>query len=617
MNWINFLRKYGPIPSNDNMYDETIQRAARRNKTKPILFEHPYEKEVLECFGEGNQTSVILTGTAGDGKTHLCRQVWNKLGGNQEEWDDDNPYIVLERKFVDETKRIHFIRDLSAWAPQQGQDWDNSPEKAKIINLFCQAIHIDSTQDIFIIARNDGQLVEAFRKLGTSAENKKIQVIIEEFLVEDRKSLPNIGLKFFNLSRGSSANLFDRAIEAFLNHDGWQCLNGNFNDNETFGPQCPIRNNYELLGSKLIQKRLRDLFSLCDHNNLHLPIRQILLLLTNAVLGHSEVKDKLMRMKDVPELIHNKITSQASLYNNIFGGNIPSKRRSTITVFNYFSYFQIGYETSNFIDNILIYGEAADNDFLKEAFATLLSEDKFYGASTSYLDAKQHYLEGDHENVDTTDKFLEMLVRQRRGLYFKIPEDKEEQYKLWTLTTFRFAGEYLKIIEDIKNHRKSHKKALHRIVRGLNRIFTGMLVNDDRYLYLSTSGNSSRAKVSRIFLDKIVVEPRKGERVALEYSDTEQKAMLRVCFSSTDYENFELNLMRFEFLSRVAENGILPASFSKACHEDILAFKSRLIRKWNKLWKMDKEVEEDIINIKILDLTDTGKPEEKEIIVTL
>ena len=28
--WIKFLRSYGPIPTNDNMYDESIQRALRR-----------------------------------------------------------------------------------------------------------------------------------------------------------------------------------------------------------------------------------------------------------------------------------------------------------------------------------------------------------------------------------------------------------------------------------------------------------------------------------------------------------------------------------------------------------------------------------------------------------
>jgi len=39
--WLSFLRNYGPIPRNDNMYDETIQRSARRQKIAPIEFEHP------------------------------------------------------------------------------------------------------------------------------------------------------------------------------------------------------------------------------------------------------------------------------------------------------------------------------------------------------------------------------------------------------------------------------------------------------------------------------------------------------------------------------------------------------------------------------------------------
>ena len=36
--WINFLRKYGPVPRNDNMYDETIQRAAYHGY-RGIVFE--------------------------------------------------------------------------------------------------------------------------------------------------------------------------------------------------------------------------------------------------------------------------------------------------------------------------------------------------------------------------------------------------------------------------------------------------------------------------------------------------------------------------------------------------------------------------------------------------
>jgi hypothetical protein len=40
---------------------------------------------------------------------------------------------------------------------------------------------------------------------------------------------------------------------------------------------------------------------------------------------------------------------------------------------------------------------------------------------------------------------------------------------------------------------------------------------------------------------------------------------------------FPLTLTRYEYLSRVAE-GALPNSFSKECFEDLMAFKSRLMR---------------------------------------
>jgi hypothetical protein len=51
---------------------------------------------------------------------------------------------------------------------------------------------------------------------------------------------------------------------------------------------------------------------------------------------------------------------------------------------------------------------------------------------------------------------------------------------------------------------------------------------------------------------------------------------LRFILSNEIIESWELNLVRFEFLSRVATEGALPASFSKECYEDVLAFKSRL-----------------------------------------
>ena len=48
--WIRFLRQYGPVARNDNMYDEHIQRSAQRSGVRPIAFMHPLENEILSLF---------------------------------------------------------------------------------------------------------------------------------------------------------------------------------------------------------------------------------------------------------------------------------------------------------------------------------------------------------------------------------------------------------------------------------------------------------------------------------------------------------------------------------------------------------------------------------------
>src|SRR5438552_2995553 len=91
--WIRFVRQYGPIPRNDNMYDEHIRKSARRAGIRPLAFTHPVETEVLALFDrDAAPNSIILTGTAGDGKSHLCGKIWNKLGGDEGEWGSDDIY---------------------------------------------------------------------------------------------------------------------------------------------------------------------------------------------------------------------------------------------------------------------------------------------------------------------------------------------------------------------------------------------------------------------------------------------------------------------------------------------------------------------------------------------
>jgi len=605
--WIRFLRQYGPIARNDNMYDETIQRSARRAKVNPIEFVHPHHDALLTCIKEqtSNPISVILTGTAGDGKTHLCRQAWNELGGDESLWDQDNPYLVLH----DGNRKVHFIRDLSAWAPQQGYEW--TPERVELLNKMCQGFFEEIGNESFVIAANDGQLVESWRRLPSTDFVSRARHVIEELLVEDRQEIPDARLRLLNLSRTCSAVLFDRAIDALLAHPGWEELKlGVPGDNELFGPKCPIRHNYELLQSPLVRSRLRALLELCDHNGLHVPIRQIILLLANALLGHPDAKDYLMRPKDVPKFILSGTASKASFYNNVFGGNLPDIRRQSITIFDYLDRFQIGHETSNRIDNILIFGQ--NDPDLGGYFNELVAKDKFYGSDELYYAAKREYIEGTNEDPEKSWQFLQLLISQRRGLFFKIPKKDETELKLWELTVFKFAGEYLdEVVGALKEGKAVKRPILSRMVRGLNRAFTGMFINSDRELYLATSGNYSQARVCRILVDRVSVEPSKGEKIILQFDEMTERVLLSIFLTQDLFVDFGLTLVRYEFLSRIAVEGALPASFSKECYEDLLALKSRLIASYMQREAKEKAVSGATIGINLLALTDQGMPDPK------
>jgi len=608
------------------MYDETIQRAARRAGVDPIDFRHPALEGVATSFDKttADPISVILTGTAGDGKTHLCRQVWTLLDGSPDEWQSDNPHLSLSFAYPKDRKTwpnqedpnlhrnvtIHFIRDLSAWAPQQGLPWTS--EKQDLLTRCSRSFFDPEMDEVFLIAANDGQLVECWRRLPDNEYVQRARQVLEDLLVEDRQQVEGVRLKFFNLSRWNSAELFARALQSFVSHQGWNsCYAEAVEPDGFFGARCPIRHNYELLQQPLVQERLRHLIELCDLNGIHLPIRQILLLLTNAVLGHPYAKDFLMTPRDVAAIVRDGTTAQASLFNNIFGGNLPENRRTSITVFEHLDRFQIGHETSNRVDNILIFGESDEK--LNKYFEQLVASDKFYGADEAFYIARQQYVEGGEDEGEGTRKFLELLVSQRRGLFFKIPKDIEHDLRLWELTVFKFAGEFLSdVVRPLEAESQIRRPILSRLVKGMNRIFTGMLMNSDRELYLATSGNYSQSKISRLLVDRVSVDPNKGERVFLGLDEDTRKVVLKVQLSPTQVVTFGMTLVRYEFLSRVATEGALPSSFSKECYEDVLSFKSHLLSAASERSEANGAVESDHhVEVRILSLSEQGLPEER------
>lgn len=603
--WIKFVREYGPIPSKDNLFDENLRRRAKRLGISQIEFKHPFEDTVLACYTATRPPSVILTGTAGDGKTFLCAQVWKKLGGDPMQWNEKATHFELSIPGV----RLHIIRDLSAWVPEQGAPWPDA--KRDLMIRFARSCLGENASEIFLIAGNDGQLGETFRRVD-DPQVSAAWTQIEDLLVAGHTEKAGLLLRLFNLSRGSSVELLNLALDAFIGHPGWKlCATEASAPDALFGSECPIRRNYEILGAPLTRERLSNLLELCDQNGLHVPIRQLLILLTNAVLGHPDAHDDLMLASDVPEIIAAGTRHKASIYNNLFGGNLSPGRRYGSAIFEYFERFQIGVETSNRFDNILIFGEAHEG--LEREFRQYIASDLFYGADHAYLAAKREYVEGTNEGGETAQAFLDLLVSQRRALFFKISKALSPALNPWDLTVFHYGGEYLtEILPAFRANTPVRRTILARLVRGTNRIFTGMLVSNDRDILLASSASLSQARVCRFLDDRVSVAARRGERV--EIIAEGRHPSLRVDLGDGLGCSLPLTLTRYEYLSRVAE-GAMPSSFSKECFEDVMAFKSRLMREVSKRTGVESSPGELIF--RVLGVDPLGSATEEPIGVTL
>ena len=315
--------------------------------------------------------------------------------------------------------------------------------------------------------------------------------------------------------------------------------------------------------------------------------------------------------KDVERIIKNKTVAKASLYNNIFGGNLSTTRQESISVFRYLNLLRIGYETTNLIDNILILGETDER--LHPYFQKLIDADAFYGADKSYRVARDGYIEGTEEDDEKVAEFLGALVAQRRALFFKIPTEWEDKLKLWNLTVFKHVGTYrMKVIQPLKEGKKVERHIVRNLVKAINRIWVGMLIDRDQEVYLATGLSFSNARVSRLLKEKISVMPRLGQKIEVILKESDKMPMIQITLAPGIHRSFALTLTRFEFLNQVAD-GALPNSFSKECYEDVMTFKSQVLTALAEYRGQDEEEQDAELIFRFLSVDEHGTPAEETV----
>lgn len=569
--WVRFLRSYGPTPNNLTLFDEYVTDALGKAKVQPITLSSPLLEKIKERVDSGAPGSILIAGTAGDGKTYHCRGLWTHLGGSAKDWSAKTP--VKELRLADGRFAV-FVKDLSEL---------NDEESDKALTLLERSVQGAETSEFLVVAANHGQILERLRDLGKRQNRvhplrKPVQ---DAFL---QYGAPPDGLTIFDLSRTTRRESLSEVLRAVAGHPEWEnCSRCSL---QSDGRVCPIsENRARVLGERdggLFARRLGDVVEVARLNGWHLPVRDLLALVSNMILGHSnpkEAKEGLMACSDIAKIQEKGSIENASLYGNVFGSNLPTRRAMSRPVFRALASFGVGAETTNAADGLMVYGN--DDPKLVDIFNRLLRVDPIYGATIGYLASLQQYLEGEEAaRVDNgAEEFLDRLQAQRRRLFFTVPEE-EHEYPYWLMTAFRFAGDYLEMVKALSENKAVSENVRARLVRGLNRVMTGLLIENNDKLFVASSGGFTQSRISVLCDTEAPARRSGGVGMRIKLDPLTERAALDVALAtgSGNAASFSLSPVRFEFLCRVAE-GALPGSFSNECLEDMLAFKAKLLRK--------------------------------------
>ena len=569
--WIRFLRSYGPTPNNLTLFDEYVTDALNKAKVAPIVLESPMLEKIKERVDSKVIGSILIAGTAGDGKTYHCRSLWLHLGGAAKAWMSKEP--IKELKLSDGRKAL-FIKDLSEL---------NSRQSDEALEMLERSVSGIEKNLFLVVAANHGQILERLRALG-QRQNRvhPLRKPIQDYFLQYGEA-PD-GLAIYDLSRATRREAVNEVLRAVAEHPEWKGCDSC--PLKADGRVCPIyENRNRILGKEdggLFARRLGDLVEVARLNGWHLPVRDLLALTANMILGHSnpkEAKEGLMACNDISKIQDNGSIENASVYGNVFGANLSTRRVMRSAVFRALSSFGVGSETTNSADGLMVYGN--DDPSLIDEFNRYVRIDLTYGATPNYLASLARYLEGDETArlQDGAQEFLARLQAQRRRLFFTIPAN-EKDYPHWMMTAFQFGGDYLDMISALVERRMVSEQVRSRLVRGFNRVMTGLLIENTDKLFVASSGGFTQSRVSVLRDTETPARRSGGVGMRIVFDPLTEQAILDIALAQgVEYSvSFPLSPVRFEFLCRVAD-GALPGSFSNECLEDMFALKAKLLRK--------------------------------------
>lgn len=571
--WIRLLRAYGPVADNEAMQAEHVDKLAHSLGIPKLAFDHPARKLLLDCFPltTGAFRNVVLTGTAGEGKTSLCFELVFQLTGNRANGANGVELVRLDTPAGPRT--ITLIYDVTAW--RKRTDGHISEEDVVLLERMARS-SFGTGEDFFVLAVNDGQMHELFRALPPGVP-ESIHRLENSLIGLHARNECDSGdrLRLINLSMVPSERIMELCLAAVLDRPEWACFEEE-PDNALFSSTFSLARNFRTLNTPETRAKLTTLARIADVTGHHLPIRGVLCMLSNALLGHPDAKDRVLRPgAEVNALAKSGSAHRAAFHRNLFGENLTVTSRRKREIYRFLSMLHIGEETTNDLDELFVFG-SRDQE-LRSAYDELVAADPFQQRNPDFDMVLRRYIRGDINNEEETRLFLTELSAERRRVFVQASAAQFQEYSLWKTTVFHHAREFLdEVVAPIEVGKTPARLHLRKLASGLNRIWTGLLLSDHaNEIYLTTGLDLTTSAVSDIFLSQVDLDL---EPPGLEIVRREVGSAPEVVLRANGQEfRFTLTLPRFEFLCRVAD-GAMPSSFSRESCADFMSLKQRCLR---------------------------------------
>jgi len=524
--FVSYLNRYTTAsPEHEAAFDEFISQTAPPSGVR-LRLETKTEQFVRSQFQRERPPSIILTGNAGDGKTYLCRQIIESFTGQPvADWGDHTDWPIKHDKLT-----LRVVKDLSEMGSEAG---------VSVLRDLAIELAKEQPATVFLIAANEGRLRDLLGREGLSDLRQRVEAQLAR-----GPDLDGSVLIMLNLNRVTTSSYVLPALRWLTDNAHWRDCAGC----PTL-TACPTHFNRDRLADSAIADRLWLLYQILEHLDIHVTIRDMLIHLAYTITSGLTCEEIAADARRLGWDAHQHV-----YYENVWGTYADETFRHKVVMLQALHRLNVGGHSLFEIDDFIVNG-CPDNAEAQAEYQRLFAPAVDLG-NRRFAQDRDLYLRGGATSPrpDEEHPFLYWLPHCRRKLFFEWQNTTQAN----RLVPLLFLPQYLQLLEGDPGIRD---RILRTLVLGLNRAFSGLYITDAEHLYVTSQYARTVEQPVPIVWVKVPVDyiDLAVRDAQIEAYDCDRRDLWIEIPPPPRVDShpvpWQLNLLRFEYLMRLAEGG--------------------------------------------------------------